>query len=165
MATTTSGTIERTDVATGLAYDDLVRRFETTLDTWDAAAAQKLVERLAPWSEVQATAAKAAREFGLMIIANLNQGQMTSLSGHAKRCRLYLVGNPVIASGILDINPQAALYVPFRVALYQDDGADEAHILFDRPGSSLAQLGDPAIDAIGRDLNAKIDAVARAVCA
>ena len=99
-----------------------------------------------------------------MIIAAIDQGQLTSLSGHPKRCRLYLVGNPVIATRILDIDPLAALYVPFRVAIYEGDGAGGARISFDRPASSLATLGNAKIDAIGRQLDDKIDAVVQAIC-
>jgi uncharacterized protein (DUF302 family) len=99
-----------------------------------------------------------------MIIASINQGQLTSLSGREKKCRLYLVGNPIIASTILDINPHAALYVPFRVALFEGEGAEGSRISFDRPGSSLALLGDAKIDEIGRQLDAKIDAAVSAVC-
>jgi uncharacterized protein (DUF302 family) len=101
-----------------------------------------------------------------MIIASLDQGQLTSLSGRVKMCRLYLVGNPVIASTMIDINPQAVLYVPFRVALWEADGSSGgARVTFDRPSSSLALLGNSAIDEIGRQLDAKIDAVVNAVCA
>jgi uncharacterized protein (DUF302 family) len=163
--TTTNLTVARTDVPTGLSYEALVQRFEATLGTWDPAAALKLVERKAPWTDVEAAAAKAAGSRGLMIIASLDQGQLTTLSGRVKKCRLYLVGNPVIASTILDINPQGALYVPFRVALWEADGSGGARVSFDRPGSSLAALGNPAIDEIGRQLDAKIDAVVSAVCA
>jgi hypothetical protein len=38
-------------------------------------------------------------------------------------------------------------------------------VTFDRPSSSLALLGNSAIDEIGRQLDAKIDAVVNAVCA
>jgi hypothetical protein len=162
--TTMNGTIARTDVPTGLPYEELSKRFESTLGTWHPATAQGFVERRAPWPEVEAEAAKIAGSFGLMIIAAINQGQLTSLSGHLKQCRLYLVGNPVIATRILDINPLAALYVPFRVAIYEGDGAGGARISFDRPGSSLATLGNAKIDAIGRQLDDKIDAVVQAIC-
>ena len=163
MATTMSMTVARTDVPTGLSYENLVHRFEATLGTWDPATAQRLVERHAPWADVEAAAAKAGGSLGLMIIATLDQGQLTSLSGRAKKCRLYLVGNPVIASMILDVTPHAALYVPFRVALFEGDGSGEGRLSFDRPSSSLALLGSPAIDEIGRQLDAKIDAVVQAV--
>jgi hypothetical protein len=162
--TTMTGSIARTDVPTGLPYDALSQRFESTLGAWHPATAQGFIERRAPWSDVEAEAAKIAGAFGLMIIAAINQGQLTSLSGHPKKCRLYLVGNPVIATRILDIDPLAALYVPFRVAIYEVDGAGEARISFDRPGSSLATLGNAKIDAIGHQLDDKIDAVVQAIC-
>jgi hypothetical protein len=157
-------TVARTDFSTTLPYEELSQRFESTLGTWHPATAQGFIERRAPWSDVEAEAAKIAGAFGLMIIAAINQGQLTSLSGHPKKCRLYLVGNPVIATRILDIDPLAALYVPFRVAIYEGDGAGGAQISFDRPGSSLATLGNAKIDVIGRQLDDKIDAVVQAIC-
>jgi hypothetical protein len=156
--------IARTDVPTGLPYEELSQRFESTLGTWHPATAQGFIERHAPWPDVEAEATKIAGTFGLMIIAAINQGQLTSLSGHQKKCRLYLVGNPVIATRILDIDPLAALYVPFRVAIYEGDGGGGARISFDRPGSSLATLGNAEIDVIGRQLDDKIDAVVQAIC-
>jgi uncharacterized protein (DUF302 family) len=161
---TAKADIARTDVPTGVPYEELSQRFESTLGTWPAATAQKFVGRRAPWPEVEAEAAKFAGDFGLMIIAAVNQGALTSLSGHAKKCRLYLVGNPVIATKILDIDPRGALYVPFRVAIYEGDGDGGARISFDRPSSSLATLGNAKIDAIGRQLDDKIDTVVQAVC-
>src|SRR5262245_7236 len=115
-------TIERTDVATGLTYAQLVEGFERELGRWDDKTAQSLAQRRAPWGEVEAAADRAGGERGLMIIARIDQGAVTSLSGHRKDCRLYLVGNPVIATRILDVDARGAFYVPFRVCLY-DDGA------------------------------------------
>ncbi len=162
--TIATAAIARTDVSTRLPYDELSQRFESTLGTWHPATAQEFIERRAPWPDVEAEAAKIAGVFGLIIIAAINQGQLTSLSGYPKKCRLYLVGNPVIATQILDIDPLAALYVPFRVAIYEGYGAGGARISFDRPGSSLATLGNATIDAIGRQLDDKIDAVVQAIC-
>ncbi len=113
---------------------------------------------------MEAAAAKAGGSLGLMIITAINQGVLTSLPGRAKSCRLYLVGNPVIASGIFDIDPHAALYVPFRVALYEAETPGDARMSFDRPSLSLALLGHPKLDEIGLLLDGKIDAVVRAVC-
>ncbi|MFA5898994.1 MAG: DUF302 domain-containing protein [Hyphomicrobium sp.] len=161
---TTKLTIARTDVSTGLPYEALVKRFEETLGTWEAATAKRLIERSASWSDVEAAAGGVAGARGLMIIATIDQGLLTSLSGRIKKCRLYLVGNPVIAAGILDVDPHSALYVPFRVALFEGDNDEGARISFDRPSSSLAQLGNPQIDEVGALLDTKIDAVVAAVC-
>src|SRR4029078_11307963 len=102
-----------------------------------------LVQRHAPWADVQAEASRAGGARGLIIIRSINQGVVTSLSGRAKNCRLYLVGNPVIASGIFDIDPRGAFYVPFRVCLYDDGGAAGAHIAYARPSSVRAARGHP----------------------
>ena len=97
-----------------------------------------------------------------MIIACLDLGSITSLSGREKRCSLYLVGNPVIADRIISIDPRGSFYVPFRVALYDDEGPDGAVICYDRPSSFLATLGRPELAEIGDFLDRRIDAAAAA---
>jgi uncharacterized protein DUF302 len=164
MANARNAIIEHTDVATGLAYAVLVEAFEAELGRWDAATAQSLVQRQAPWSEVEAAASRAGGARGLMIIETINQGVVTSLSGRPKHCRLYLVGNPAIANRIFDIDPRGAFYVPFRVSLYDDGGPTGAHIAYDRPSSFLAALGHPELAVIGALLDEKIDGVTRALC-
>ena len=74
MANTRNATIEHTDVATGLAYAALVEAFEAELGRWDAATAQRLVQRNAPWSEVEAEASRAGGARGLMIIETIDRG-------------------------------------------------------------------------------------------
>jgi hypothetical protein len=161
----TTATIEHTDVSTGLSYAALVKAFEHELGRWNASTAEGLVQRKAPWNEVEAEANRAGGTRGLMIMESLNQGVVTSLSGRAKNCRLYLVGNPVIASKILDIDPRGALYVPFRVCLYDDGGPGGAGICYDRPSSFLAALGHPGLADIGVQLDDKIDGVTRTITA
>jgi uncharacterized protein (DUF302 family) len=150
---------EHIDVQTRRPYADLGAAFEKMLGHWPPATAEALVQRGAPWDEVRAAVTPIAGSLGLMIIAAINQGALTSLSGKAKRCRLYLIGNPLIATHILDADPRAAFYVPFRVCIYAANDTDGAHICYDKPSSSLAALGRPDIDAIGADLDAKIGRV------
>jgi uncharacterized protein (DUF302 family) len=68
---------------------------------------------------------------------------ITSLSGREKRCSLYLVGNPVIADQIIGIDLRASFYVPFRVCLYDDRGADGAVISYDQPARLLSANSRP----------------------
>ncbi len=155
--------IEHTDVSTGLSYADLVGAFERELGRWNPSTAESMVQRKAGWKDVEAEAARAGGARGLMIIHSLNQGAVTSLSGRPKDCLLYLVGNPVIASRILDVDPRGAFYVPFRVCLYGDDGPGGAGIYYDRPSSFLAALGHPGLAEIGSELDSKIDDVVSAI--
>jgi uncharacterized protein (DUF302 family) len=153
--------IEHVTVATGVPYEKLVAAFEAELGRFDPAAAKALVERRAPWSEVEKELERLGGTHGLMIVASANQGAITSLSGKLKRCMLYLVGNPVIANKIIAIDIRASFYVPFRVALF-DTGTDGT-VSYDRPSSFLAALGRPELKEFGALLDQKIDGVIRAL--
>jgi uncharacterized protein (DUF302 family) len=155
--------IQRTRIATGLPYDDLVRNFEDELGRWDPAVRDRLVKSKASWSDVEQQVAAAAGPHGLMIFARIDQGQLISLAGETKRCSLYLVGNPVIANKIIAIDIRGSFYVPFRVGLFDDGTADGGAIIYDRPSSFLASLGHAELAEIGNLLDQKIDAVARAL--
>jgi uncharacterized protein (DUF302 family) len=74
-------------------------------------------------------------------------------------CSLYLVGNPVIANRIIEIDLRGSFYVPFRVAVHDDGGPDGSIISYDRPSSFLAALNRPELDAIGKSLDEKLDRV------
>ena len=160
-----SDTIRHTAVRTGLSYDDAIAAFEREVGHLDPAVKQPLLARKAPWSDVEREIEAAGGVHGLMIIARADQGAITSLSGREKRCRLYLVGNPVIANRIMDIDMRAGFYVPFRVAVYGDENAGEAVISYDRPSSFLAALGRAELAEIGESLDRKIDAVVAAIVA
>ena len=100
-----------------------------------------------------------AEPFGLMVMVKIDQGRITSLSGKAKKCTLYIVGNTVIANQIIEIDLRGSFYVPFRVAVHDDSGPNGGIISYDRPSSFLAALNRPELDAIGKSLDEKLDRV------
>jgi uncharacterized protein (DUF302 family) len=159
---TETATIEHTRIATGLSYNALVVAFERELGHLDPKLTEDLVKRKASWDDVKRAIDRVGGPHGLMVIFRADQGQITSLSGREKRCSLYLVGNPVIANEIIDIDPRASFYVPFRVCLY-DNGDDLGVMAYDRPSSFLAALERPELTSFGQLLDQKIDAVANLV--
>jgi uncharacterized protein (DUF302 family) len=155
----TNSSISHVSVATGLPYDRLIEAFEGSLGKWDPIAGEPLWKKKAGWPDVEAAIAKMAGPFGLMVLAKIDQGRITSLSGNSKMCSLYLVGNPVIANRIIEIDLRGSFYVPFRVAVHDDGGPDGSIISYDRPSSFLAALNRPELDAIGKSLDEKLDRV------
>jgi uncharacterized protein (DUF302 family) len=154
--------IAQSNVALNRSFDEIVQLFERELQFWPRETSVDLISHQAPWSAVQAEVARLGGRRGLMIFSKIDTGRLTSLSGRRKNSALYLVGNPVIANEILNIDPKGAFYVPFRVALYAQGGEGRASLCYDRPSSFLARL-DPRLAAIGRELDSKIDAVADAM--
>lgn len=162
-AATQNTVIQHTFIATGLDYDAAVAAFEHELSQLDPALTQRLVKEKAPWSEVEREIGAVGGKHGLMIITRAEQGKVISLSGSEKKCALYIVGNPVIASQIIAIDRRASFYVPFRVAIYDDPNLGSAVISYDRPSSFLATLGRPELTEFGKSLDGKIDSVVAAI--
>ncbi len=158
-----SDTIQHSRLATGLNYEALVRGFERELGHLDPAHPRSLAARRVAWREVEKDIATAAGRHGLMIVSRLDLARLTSLSGAEKRCSLYLVGDPLLANRIINIDPRGSFYVPFRVGLYADGDPRGAVIAYDRPSSFLATLGHPELTEIAESLDRRIDAVAAAV--
>jgi uncharacterized protein (DUF302 family) len=127
--------IAHVDVATGLPYDRAIEALEKSLGRWDPIAGEPLWKQRARWPEVKAAIAKMAEPLGLMVLAKIDQGRTSSLSGKSKMCSLYMVGNPVIANQIIEIDLRGSFYVPFRVAVHDDGGPNRGTISYDRPSS------------------------------
>lgn len=155
--------VERTYVQFGLSYDDVVAAFEAAVGHLDPKEVALLIQRGATWTELDAEMTRVAGPSGLMILATFNQGAVASVIDGQIRCRLYLVGNPAIAARIVRIDARASLYVPFRVAIYVEEGSRATTISFDRPSSSLGVLCQQELQPIGLQLDAKIDAVVQSI--
>ena len=160
-ASTTTDSVERVTVETNLSYRDLIGAFEHELGRWNKPVGDRLVATRAPWSEVQAEVAKMSGPHGLMVLLQADQGDVASLAGRALHCRLYLVGNPVIATGIINKDIRAGMLVPFRVQIYEEGG--RGVLSYDLPSSFLGSLKNPALDDVGIDLDRKIAAVVQAL--
>ncbi|CAM3423393.1 DUF302 domain-containing protein [Paenibacillus lupini] len=152
--------IVREDIPTGLRYDALVAAFERQMGRWEPDFG---IGNQVTWEQVEAAVKQLEGPHGLMIMSEVNQGELLSLHGGIKRCRLYLVGNPIITEPILSIDRRASLYVPFRVTLYDNGSPHGAIISFDRPSSFLGALHQPDLVSYGQLLDAKIYSVVRSI--
>lgn len=155
--------VKREDIQIRLGYDALIAAFESELGHFDPAIANSLIQKKAPWEQVEEAMNKMAGPHGLMIFYKADQGKITSLHNGIRQCALYTVGNPLIADRILSIDIRASLYVPFRVCIYNSGDRQGAIIGFDRPSSFLASLQNPALKEFGVLLDSKIDGIVKAI--
>lgn len=155
--------IVREDIPTGLPYEALVAAFERQMGRWDPEIGSQLARQQADWEQVEAAVKQIEGPHGLMIMSELDQGELLSLRNDSKRSHLYLVGNPLIEESIIAIDRRAGLYVPFRVILYDNGSPRGAIISFDRPSSFLGALHQPALAPYGKLLDASIYSVVRSI--
>jgi hypothetical protein len=83
-------TVEHVGVSTGLTYEGLVGAFERELGRWDPVTGNALVERRAPWSDVEREVERMAGKHGLMIFFRADQGAVASLVGKRSVTRFIL---------------------------------------------------------------------------
>jgi uncharacterized protein (DUF302 family) len=145
-----------------LDFNETRARFDERVPAFESATSIELVVGRASWSEVQAAVDARAGPTGLVALSRLDQGALLSLEGEPLEATLYLVGNPIIAREVTRHEPAAALYAPFRVAVYRDTTG--VHIAYDKPSSIFASLGSSGIDAIAVELDDKIRTVVESSC-
>ena len=68
--------------------------------------------------------------------------EVLSLEGEPLEATLYLVGNQILAHQVIGRDRAAALYAPFRVAVYGD--ATGVHVAYDNRRACSPRSGHPA---------------------
>lgn len=96
---------------------------------------------------------------GMMVMAEVNQGKMLTMTGLNLNATLFLVGNPTVGKQILGRDPAAGLYLPLRVYVYEANGG-HTYVSYDRPSALLAQLGNADVSRTAGMLDQKLDALA-----
>jgi uncharacterized protein (DUF302 family) len=76
---------------------------------------------------------------GMMVMAEVNQGQMLSMTGMSLKATLFLVGNPTVGKQIFEHDHGAGLYIPLRIFVYTD-AAGKTFIAYGKPSSLLGQF-------------------------
>lgn len=96
---------------------------------------------------------------GMMVMAEVNQGQMLSMTGLSLKATLFLVGNPTVGKQIFEQNHAAGLYIPLRVFVYED-ASGKAFVSYDRPSSLLGQFKNDKVKAVGDMLDKNLGGLA-----
>ncbi len=90
----------------------------------------------------------------LSIFGQRDHGALLRIAGLARRAVQSDIGNPLTASPMTRHALSAALYAPIRVLLRE--GEDGVAFEYDRPASTFGQFGNDAVDAVARELDARL---------
>jgi uncharacterized protein (DUF302 family) len=154
-------TMNRIDVATGMAFDDFRAAFEKAAPPFNPASVREIVERGGTWDDVVAAAAINAPN-GLMVYATIDALPLLCLAGHTTKAVEYLLGNHTIAETMFRHDPRALLYAPLRVLVYADvDG--NAVFSMDQPSAAFGSLGIDEVTKVGEDLDRKVGNLLRVI--
>jgi uncharacterized protein (DUF302 family) len=96
---------------------------------------------------------------GFMRFQMLDHGAWLGLYGARAKCRLYTLGNPLIARTMLKHDIGVGLNVPVRLVIYETE-AGEARLGYDLPSSLMSRLKSTEVTAAAEKLDAKLAALA-----
>lgn len=96
---------------------------------------------------------------GMMIMAQVDQGKMLSMTGLNLKATLYLVGNPTVGKQLFEQTHSVGLYVPLRVFVYSDEHG-KTYVAYDKPSTILGQFQNEKVTMIGQMLDQKLEGLA-----
>lgn len=104
----------------------------------------------------------AVAQGGMMVMADVDQGNMLKMVGLNLKATLFLVGNPTVGKQVLEKDPAAGLYMPLRVYVYED-AKGKTFVSYDRPSMLLAQFKNGDVDKVAAMLDQKLGSLVQMV--
>ncbi|MBE1604344.1 hypothetical protein [Actinopolymorpha pittospori] len=150
---TSTYTARRLTVPLNRPYDDAVRTFERLVPAADAASFFKLDT----WDAVVRLMSEEAPH-GFLRYQSLDISPFMATSGAAGECVVYLMGNHVIAERMYRHDHSVMLYAPLHLLIHAD-ASGQAVFVIDQPSTLFASFHDPAITAVGHELDEKVSAL------
>ena len=96
---------------------------------------------------------------GMMIMAEVDQGRMLSMTGLNLKATLYIVGNPVVGKQLFEQDHAVGLYVPVRIFVYSDANG-KTSVSYDKPSTLLSQFQNPKVNMVAEMLDQKLEGLA-----
>lgn len=86
---------------------------------------------------------------GMMVMGEINQGNIMSMAGVNIKAASFFIGSPVVGKKLFGADVGATVAAPFRVTVYEDDGGS-TYISYFKPSDLLGSFhGDKLTMAAG----------------
>lgn len=144
----------RWSIDTGASFEDFRSRYEAAVPVLDLPRLNQLRAEHADWEMVLKAAAENAPH-GFMRFWSTDVGATMQLAGDAGDCASYLMGNHTIAERMYRHDGAVMLYAPLRTVIHRD-AEDTARFSIDQPSTQFSTFDNPAIAAVGKELDRKV---------
>jgi uncharacterized protein (DUF302 family) len=111
------------------------------------------------FEEVTSAVKSLVAKNGMMVMAEVNQGKMLSMTGLSLKATLFVVGNPTVGKQLFEQDHGVGLYVPLRVFVYAD-ASGKTFVSYDRPSALLGQFQNEKIGMVAQMLDQKLEGLA-----
>jgi uncharacterized protein (DUF302 family) len=159
-------TIEHIVVESSQPYEKVVGALEARLGpTQDWAAIwQQAVVAHASWEQFTQEVEAHIGTSGLTLFYKVEHSHLLSLVGKTTQATQYTIGNPLLAIQMTRYMPEAALYAPLRLVVYEDEEG-KTFAAYDSFVSLLAQYQREEITQVAQVVEQKLEALVAEVIA
>ena len=158
MRQTTQITIEHIVVASDRSYEQVIEALEAQLGLradWEKITRDSKTTNVS-WEQAVQIVEQQLGTSGFTIFSKIEQGSLLTLAGKPTRAVQYAIGNPLLAIQMIEHAPEAALYAPLRLAVYENR-AGKAFVAYERFTSQLAQYPNPEIAPVAQLVEQKLE--------
>ena len=97
---------------------------------------------------------KAVSGGGMMVLSELNQGKILSMTGFQIKAHSFFIGNPTIGKKAFSANPSVGVVIPVRVNVYEKNGS--TYVNYFEPSELMETYGKD-VKMIGGKLDKKLE--------
>jgi len=107
------------------------------------------------FDETISTIKKSVSEGGLMVLSELNQGKILSMTGLKINAHSFFIGNPNVGKEAFSADPSVGLVIPVRVNVYEENG--KTYVNYFKPSDLFSSFQSEKVKMIGQKLDGKLD--------
>jgi uncharacterized protein (DUF302 family) len=157
---TTRISVEHVVVASKRPYQQVIDALQARLGpvvNWDEILHQ-LMDAKVSWEQLTKECEAHIGPSGLTLFYQVEHSPYLAVLGKGSRATQYTIGNPLLASYMTKHTPEAALYAPFKVVVYQDEEG-RTFVAYDNFASLLAQYHNEEITRTAQEVQQKLAAL------
>jgi uncharacterized protein (DUF302 family) len=154
-----SYTVRHVEYVSSRTFDEVVQEFETITGAIEDGRFASELSASADRADFEDRMHGYESDLGFMRFLMLDHGQWLKLYGIDARCRLYTLGNPLIAQTMLKHDIAVGLNVPVRLVIYEKQG--KVYLEYDLPSSLMGRLKNEELSVAAGRLDAKLEQLAR----
>ena len=97
---------------------------------------------------------KAVSQGGMMVLSELNQGKVLSMTGLSINAHSFFIGNPNVGKDAFSADPSVGLVIPVRINVYEQNGA--TYVNYFKPSDLFSSFNNSKVKMLADKLDGKL---------